>query len=173
MAPRRTLVLRTTNGVTWSRIKSPNASPDPGLNQLTDVSCSGPSTCTAVGLITRDASTVKRAFVLRTTDGITWNRLTSTPTTAGELDLLGVSCSSPTACTAVGLQRTAGNTAQRPFIVHTTNGTAWTEQPSPDPGTFARTLAVSCAVVNLCTAIGDWSGARPDNQLRALVLKET
>jgi hypothetical protein len=59
------------------------------------------------------------------------------------------------------------------LIVQTTNGTAWTEQPSPDPGNFARTLAVSCAVVDHCYAIGDWSGARPDNQLRALVLKET
>ena len=87
--------------------------------------------------------------------------------------LRSVSCSSPTACTAVGLQRPPGNTSQSPFIAQTTNGTTWTQQVSPAPGNFARTLAVSCAVVDHCFATGDWSGARPANQLRALVLKET
>jgi len=173
VAPRRTLVLRTTDGLSWTRIKTPNASPDPGLNQLTDVSCSGPSTCVAVGQITRDASTVRRAFVVRTTDGTTWNRLTTTPTTTGEIDLSGVSCTSPTVCTAAGLEKPAGDPVRAPFIAQTTDGITWAEVPSPNPGGIARPGAVSCAVVDHCFAAGDWAGFRPVPQLRTLVLKET
>jgi hypothetical protein len=172
-APRRTLVLRTTDGVSWTRVKTPNPSPDPGLNQLSDVSCSGPSTCVAVGLVTRDASTVKRALVLRTTDGLTWTRLTTTPITTGEIDLFGVSCSAPTVCTAVGVEKPDGDPVRAPFIAQTTNGIAWTEVPSPNPGGAARPLAVSCSAVDHCYAVGDWVGSRPTPQLRALVLKET
>jgi hypothetical protein len=39
-------------------------------------------------------------------------------------------------------------------LVETWDGTAWTLQPSPNPGTRALLEGVSCGASQLCTAVG-------------------
>jgi mannosyltransferase OCH1-like enzyme len=66
-----------------------------------------------------------------------------------------VSCSSPTACTAVGHFVTAGPAASK-TLAERWNGTKWTIQPTPSPGTSPELDAVSCPSLTACTAVGSY-----------------
>jgi len=95
-------------------------------------------------------------------DGTTWT-VQSTPTppsTQGQGDFFGgVSCSSPSACTAVGLIFTPA-----PFTVaERWDGSSWTVQDTPNlPGaTDVGLPAVSCPVLSVCTAVGGYANDGP------------
>jgi hypothetical protein len=95
----------------------------------------------------------------------------STPNPAGAAAsaLNGVSCSSGSACTAVG-QFVTGSGGQR-TLAERWNGDSWRIQPTPNPAgsPVSRLFAVACPAADTCTAVGisnskllveRWDGAR-------------
>ena len=75
--------------------------------------------------------------------------------------LNGVSCASPTNCTAVGdYYRTASG--PQPTLIERWNGTAWRVEPSPSTGRGSTLDSVSCPSATSCTAVGSliigWNG---------------
>jgi hypothetical protein len=151
------------NGATWKiqKTPTPTISGESG-GYLSSVSCGSASACAAVGY-----SGVLNQSFSEVRDGSTWTiQPIPNPEELGASDLYGVSCTSPTSCTAVG---TFLNTS----YVYTTlaevwNGTAWTIQTTPNPTgrESSQLLGVSC-IPGACTAIGDsgatlaevWNGA--------------
>jgi hypothetical protein len=138
------------------------AGPNPGARytELESVSCVTATICTAVG--TYAGPTAFKSLITRTTDGIHWVRLAA-PSPGRFLNvLLGVSCTSATTCTAVGTQaddQDEQGFRLRPFIVQTTNGTTWTQLPSPrPPGRESELIGVSCVTATRCRAVGDGGG---------------
>jgi hypothetical protein len=135
------------NGASWG-IQSTPTSASPG-DFLNDISCVSAAQCTAVGNTATDT-------LAEIWNGVTW-RVVPTPDPAGAAvsGLFGVSCTAPSACTAVGAGgpdpfTTFGTVAER------WNGTAWSIQPTPtssDPSYFLS--RVSCTTINTCTAVGN------------------
>jgi hypothetical protein len=67
--------------------------------------------------------------------------------------LNGVSCVSPTACTAVGYDQNEGTL--RDSLIESWNGKKWSVVPSQNPGPYDNPLeAVSCVSATACTAVG-------------------
>jgi hypothetical protein len=131
-------------GTGWSVVPNPNAFARQGT--LSDVSCTSPSRCVAVG------SAVKPAGLSPTTLAEVWNgrrwAVQRTPAIPAD-ELSGVSCTSARACTAVG-----GDAAER------WNGTKWVTQALP---MFTTVVAVSCSAARFCATIGNdasaiWNG---------------
>jgi hypothetical protein len=74
--------------------------------------------------------------------------------------LNGVSCSSATACTAVGFFQSSTSTDLT--LAEGWNGTAWSIQPSPDPAdadSFPGSVlsAISCSSAAACMAVGSYT----------------
>jgi hypothetical protein len=69
--------------------------------------------------------------------------------------LLDVSCLSPTDCTAVGGQVSAGGGLLT--LIESWNGSAWSVVPSPSKGGITSQLSsVSCVSPTVCTAVGGY-----------------
>ena len=119
------------------------------------VSCSSATSCTAVGGYGPKSQPGALPFVARW-NGTAWTAHT-TPMPAGATGgfLTGVSCTSPSRCTAIGGYDNADGTAVPPFAVRW-NGTTWTVQAvnAPDGGSLD---AVSCTSGTSCTAVGSLS----------------
>jgi hypothetical protein len=74
--------------------------------------------------------------------------------------LNGVSCSSATACTAVGFLQNSSSTDLT--LAEGWNGTAWSIQPTPDPAdadVFPGSVlsAISCTSATACMAVGNYT----------------
>jgi hypothetical protein len=143
------------NGITWTIQPTPNPA---GAVQsfLLAVSCTSPSACIAAGayFTTSSQSGPVRSLAERW-NGKRWTILpTPNPAKAVQSFLNGVSCTSPSACTAIGEQHSAAG------IVHTLaerwNGATWRIQPTPDPPgvQFASLAGVSCTGPSACLATG-------------------
>jgi hypothetical protein len=133
------------NGSSWRVIGSVNVA---RWDQLSAVSCTSPSACTAVG------SSASGQFALAERwDGSTWKtQHVPDVNLIGYTQLTAVSCSSGSACMAVGTYN-EGISA----IAESWNGAAWTlhRMPSPpQPEPFARPSGLSCAEPALCVAVG-------------------
>jgi hypothetical protein len=119
---------------------------------LGGVSCTSASACTAVGYYDTDTGT---ATLAARWNGSTWT-IQATPNPAGPDSALltGVSCTSASACTAVGYSGTSTGTTAT--LAEHWNGSTWTIQATPNPPGAARTLltGVSCASASACTAVG-------------------
>ena len=118
---------------------------------LAGVSCGAPTSCTAVGFY--DNSPGTSLTLAEAWNGNTW-RIQRTPDPPGlrHNSLASVSCSSASACMAVG--RVSGPKAGA-TLAESWNGTTWTIRPAPaPPTTFAELSAVSCASPLACTAVG-------------------
>jgi hypothetical protein len=92
-------------------------------------------------------------------DGTSW-RGQAIPTPKGSTDssLFAVSCTSRSACTAVGhYNNTAGRVVAE---AERWNGTTWRIQPIPTPATTTELYGVSCSSANACTAVGYYPGSR-------------
>src|ERR1022692_4139833 len=87
------------------------------------------------------------------------DRLASAPAGVTISEFYGVSCTSPTACTAVGSSSRRGVAAT---VAERWNGTKWTIQRAPKPtGAIAAVLdGVSCTSPRACTAVGSSNYAR-------------
>jgi hypothetical protein len=125
---------------------------------LVGVSCVSSSACMAVGDNVTLCPYV--AFVCRERapafaerwDGLTWSVLpagrTPSPSTS---TLSGVSCTSATACTAVGVLRRPGGSQA---LVERWNGTNWNVQAIHGLAPGSRFLGVSCSSGSACVAVG-------------------
>jgi hypothetical protein len=168
------------NGARWALVE---ASSPPGAvySFLAGVSCTAPTACVAVGnelsASSDDIVTLAQALA-----GGTWT-VRTVPNPAGAIvsRLYGVSCSSPTACTAVGASiqgaRRSGASRRRPgrgrggqggtaasgaplaaTLAEAWNGTTWSIQATPNPVGTAEGLdllvGVSCQSAASCTAVG-------------------
>ena len=143
------------NGTTWTIQPIPNPA---GAVQsfLNGVSCTSPSACIAAGayFTTSSQSGPARSLAERW-NGKRWTLLpTPNPGGAVQSFLNGVSCTSPTACTAIGEQHSASG------IVHTLaerwDGVTWSIQATPNPPgiQFASLAGVSCTSPSHCLATG-------------------
>jgi hypothetical protein len=139
-----------------------------GVGELRGVSCSSSSACMAVGYTEeeygREESELGELVIYTQLpfaerwNGTEW--LTQTPENSGEAQtpskrdrLVGVSCSSSSACTAVGFYV---NTASKEVtLAERWDGTKWKIQTTLNPtGSGSELDAVSCPSSSECTAVG-------------------
>jgi len=149
------------NGTNWTIQPTPDP---PGGAELEGVSCTSPSACIAVG--GSDYARGRASPSAERWNGTNW-AIQPTPAPAGRTgsEFYGVSCTSPSACIAVG-----GSPYGGPPLAERWDGTNWAIQPTPDPpGLISSTFyGVSCTSPTACTAVGNtneepmaerWNGA--------------
>jgi len=149
-------LVESWNGTAWALVPSPSV--NSANNQLLGVSCSGPQACIAVGS-TYSFPTGTRTLV-ESWNGSSWTVAASPNPSGSQISQLeGVSCTGPTACTAVGHTNTGQSSLT---LVESWDGSTWTIVPSPNqpgvgsPPTFASELTgVSCTGPTACTAVGE------------------
>jgi RHS repeat-associated protein len=114
-----------------------------------DVDCTSSTTCFSVGRKQRPGEiTEQKAWKL---EGAKWTEMTLPSLSTSTLN--DVSCTDSTHCTAVGDQGASGSLAER------WNGTSWSTQTTPNPGSSAQLYAVSCPTTTLCRAVGYYTPA--------------
>jgi hypothetical protein len=147
------------NGSAWSLQQTPIPTSADGVqitgSQLSGVSCPTATVCVAVGMLTGGTNTVPFAEIW---DGVSWTPEVppSPPSTfsfvAGQLN--AVSCSSATACIAVGTSAAPAGFADA------WNGSVWSLQTLPAPsgaGVLQSYLdGVSCTASTACVAVGSY-----------------
>ena len=135
------------DGTNWSIQPTPNPT-DASYIILTGVSCASPTACMAIGSKDKGVG-VQPTFVERW-DGTSWSiQPTPGPAGATNINLTGVSCASPIACTAVG-------SYDKGTLVERWDGTSWSIQPTPGPAGGGELTGVSCASPIACTAVGSY-----------------
>ena len=149
-------------GSGWTVLDPPPNASSFGVTELNGVSCASPTSCVAVG-----ASPVPegdRSTVAEVWDGTAWTvQKTSTPTTEQEGPsgtLSAISCTSATACTAVGTANAMGVT-----LAEAWNGARWTIQATP-PTPGGGLNDVSCSSATSCIAVGSGTRRRTGEQVR-------
>ncbi len=142
------------NGTEWAIQKSPNPSGSTNV-QLHGVSCASSSACTAVGYYLTGSGT--QAALGERWNGTTWSlRPVPSPLGASSAQLRSVSCTSSSACTAVGTYNTSGAALT---LAERWDGAQWRIQATPDSGASDNTLnGVVCTESSACTAVGAASG---------------
>jgi hypothetical protein len=136
------------NGTSWA-IEPTRSAPGRAVSGLDGVSCTSPSSCIAVGAAFTTFNGNPVGTLAERWNGHRW-RIQPTPTSHSPGDFLGsVSCTSASACTAVG------NTASG-LLAERWNGTNWKTQHVPTPtGMHGGFLTgVSCTFASACTAVG-------------------
>src|SRR5215470_15737778 len=138
------------NGTAWTIQGTPKPSGSTN-SELDGVSCSSASACTAVGWY--QTSTGQFGLAERWT-GAAWTiQSTPLPGAGDSPTLLGVSCISASACTAVGDYQTSSDEFT---LAERWNGTACKIQSTPKPsGSSASELdGAFCSSASTCTAVG-------------------
>ena len=144
-----TLAMRW-NGASWST----QTTPDPGTlsNVLEGVSCTTSTHCVAVGY--KESTPGSATTLAMTWNGTNWTTQT-TPNPAGALSASAraVSCTSSSACVAVGVYQAANGPL--PFAMHW-NGTSWSLQSVKLPAetNFGWLEGVSCTSGTFCMGVG-------------------
>lgn len=154
------------NGHGW--VMQPTAeAPGAGSGTLTGVSCGSVRSCIAVGVYDEGARTLALAERWK---GSNWTvQRMPQPRDAGNAILLGVSCSSPSACTAVG--RAGADLA----FAERWNGRRWVLQRLPGPGRPESSLlasTISCATATSCAAVLTYVRITPFGTYSNLTLPE-
>jgi hypothetical protein len=146
------LLAERWNGKSWVLQRAPDPSGGRG-SELDGVSCTSASACTAVGYYLTSAE--HSVTLAERWDGKSWAvQTTPNPSGAENSDLEGVSCTSASACTAVGYYNTSTGPADL-TLAERWNGTAWTVQTTPSlAGRDSNLPAVSCSSASACTAAG-------------------
>jgi hypothetical protein len=135
------------DGARWSMQRLPAPAPQVKEQSFSGVSCPTGGSCVAVGSYVTPAG--PRAGLAAHWDASGWQP----ETTAGQVQLSAVSCSSPTRCSA------AGSVDGRP-AAERRDGVAWTVEATPDPtGSQAGLTGVSCRAADACTAVGTFTDA--------------
>ena len=136
------------NGTAWSIQLTPSIAAASSAI-LYDVSCTSATACVSVGDYLNNSGVGQ--LLVEAWNGTAWSIQTiTTPASGG--DLARISCSAPTACTALG--QSSGAT-----LVERWNGAAWTSQSMAIPAgaTGGELYGVTCTAAELCTAVGHWS----------------
>jgi hypothetical protein len=142
------------NGTAWAIQPTPNPAGS-GESVLQAVSCTAADACTAAGYyVNSGTDTVTLA---ERWNGTAWAiQATPNPASSPDNELLGVSCSTPGRCVAVGYfisDQAAGTLAE------SWNGSSWAIRATPHPsGDIDASLAsVSCTSAVACTAVGGYA----------------
>jgi hypothetical protein len=148
------LVVDVWNGTSWSAQRTVHLVAGAVFQ---GVSCVSPSACTAVGgLSTADQGFGVGLPLAETWDGTSWSIHNTPNPTINVTGLLGVSCTSPSACTAVGSYAYGQDSLAT--LVEVWNGTRWSIQSTPIPNTTDQIFnvfnGVSCPSSTACTAVG-------------------
>lgn len=142
------------DGSKWTIIEAPAFPAGASLAQLTNLSCTSASACTAVGYYV-DASEAVQALIERW-DGSGWTiQPASSPAGASATSLEGVSCSSINQCVAVG--EFTNSTGVDKTLAEHWDGSKWSIEETDDPpGELAITRFddVSCPAADICMAVG-------------------
>ena len=147
----------TWNGAAWSlqAIPTPAAATGPEGAEMDGVSCTSTTACIAVGNYENSSDDV--LVLTEIWNGTAWS-IASTPVPTGATDsyLDGVSCTSPTACTATGGYTDGSGAGET--LAEEWNGTAWSVQSTPNPAgaTFGGLFEVACTSPSACMAVGTW-----------------
>jgi hypothetical protein len=141
------LLVEQWGGTGW-RVQPAPVPPGAQSSELNGVTCTGVTSCVAVGDYVNSAGL--DVTLAERWNGSSW-AVQPTPNPSGAQSfsfLIGVSCTAPGACEAVG-SSDAGIFAER------WDGTSWSVQavPAPAGAQFAELLGVSCAVSS-CEAVG-------------------
>jgi hypothetical protein len=154
------------NGSTWSIM--PSADTDPNRdNYLNGVSCSSSSACTAVGYSSKgnvDQTLAERLI------GTVWS-IVSSANRSPQLNeyLSGISCPSPSQCTAVGASY---NGVAYETLIEQLHQGRWSIDPSGNTsesdGNYLS--GVSCPMKQACTAVGHYFA---NGSFKTLVEKES
>ena len=131
------------DGTSWTVVASRTVAGGAGLKSL---DCLSTVWCIAVG--TSGAGTFAELW-----DGSSWSAVASPSPAAASSQLVSVSCSSSSECTAVGSQTSAGVASP---LVEQWDGTSWTvvAVPNPDSAHSVTLNSVSCPTATLCMAVG-------------------
>jgi hypothetical protein len=136
------------NGSAWSIVSVPDAA----SSYLSGVSCISASACISVGDVNSGGTLVTLA---ESWNGTTWTvQATPNPARATASYLTSVSCTSSTACMAVGLyENPAGHDLS---LAEAWNGSTWELRSTPNPSGTKTTefQTVSCASASACAAVG-------------------
>ena len=152
------------NGSSWAIQATPNPAGTGVLSELGGVSCGSATRCTAVGWYARHNNAGPPHPLAEHWNGSGW-AIQAAPIPAGSTgtSLGGVSCASPTSCTAVGSYSNSGGTPLS--LAEHWNGSSWAIQaiPSPAGSPDSRLGGVSCHSATSCTAVGRYyiSGGTP------------
>ena len=141
------------NGTTWT--VTPTVDPTGVTNpELVGVSCAGAGFCMATGY-NEDPSS-ETGFAQEWSGG-TWSQSAMPAPPSGSYDVpLGVSCISPTSCTAVGT--TYSTTSNEVILTASWNGSTWTRGTVPTPSyPEAAWFGISCLGGGNCIAAGGLS----------------
>ena len=131
------------------------------VTQLAGVSCTSATACVSVGYTARGVlgDTVGFVPLAEIWNGSEW-RIASTPDPAHYTgsQLRGVSCTSATACVAVGFSVLGNESRSRRMTAFAErwNGVKWTLQPTANVknAIFTQLFGVSCTSPKACTAVG-------------------
>jgi eukaryotic-like serine/threonine-protein kinase len=139
----------TWNGAEWTIQHTPRSGA--GIESfLYGVSCTSPTECTAAG--DNDSPTSGSVVLAERWNGTNWAAQPTTNPSGGPFEFAGVSCTSPSSCTAVGDAYPEGYG----LVAERWNGTNWAVTPVPRPaGDFYASLSsVSCTSPTTCIAVG-------------------
>lgn len=123
---------------------------------LTGVSCLSGPTCYIVGYYKASGSQFSTPIpLIELMSGGGWSMQSPvTPPGTSETMLLGINCTSASACIAVGWTKLVGGA--RVPLAEAWNGSAWTIQATPVPAgaTLSELTGVSCTAASVCSASG-------------------
>jgi hypothetical protein len=140
------------DGSGWSLMSTPNM---PGVlnSALVAVSCTAAGSCTAVG--NQEDAAGGQTSLAYSWNGTAWS-VQPTPPVRGAVTIMlsGVSCTSPTACVAVGWY--ASSAGMQAPVAERWNGHVWSVDlpPVPSGASMASLASVSCASATMCLAVG-------------------
>jgi hypothetical protein len=142
------------NGKSWAIRATPRParSMDP---ELTGVSCTSATACTAAGVYENSSNPAFPDTTLAERwNGKSWKIQATLNPGPESNNLYGTSCTSATACTAVGYQQL--DSGRLVTLAERWNGRAWNVQATPNPGVTGTSTfsGVSCASATACTAVG-------------------
>ena len=138
------------NGTTWSLLSVAHKGTATN-DRLNSISCTSATACTAVG---RWQDGDGDSFLLAERwNGSAWTLQTPLTTRNSQIEFTGVSCTSATACNAVGYVISSSHVAHT--IHHTWNGTTWSITPTPNMSAPNSAFNdVSCTAAAVCTGVG-------------------
>ncbi len=148
------------DGTAWTIKTVPSPSGARG-SSLGGVSCPSVTVCTAVGSYTKSSG--KSATLAERWNGTSWvQQSIPNPTGPGSNGLVGVSCQSASACSAVGFTGSD-------VLAEGWTDSGWTVQATANPtGAIISALAgVSCPSSTACTAVGSATNGSLINQTLA------
>jgi hypothetical protein len=161
------------NGSSWTIKATPNPS-GTRFGRLTGVSCTSPTSCTAVGGYSTTGAFSADKPLAEQWNATTWTiKTTPSPTGATFATFTGVSCTAATACTAAGgLATTTGASFPSAPLAERWNGSTWAVQATTNPSSTGFG-GDSCPAATACTAVGQffaegWNGTTWTTQTPAL-----